>query len=191
MSRKKTIDRVDLYTATEELILEEGYSSFHFKALAERLGVARSTIYNYYDKKEELITDYMIHLLARSVERIDDTAHDPEPVKGLIRLWSRYAHIHQMLQIMPYIDQEASDKVKENVRRMFQLFMEMKEKIGVILTTGEEATKIRQDVSLSTRIGFIMATVQIPIQGMTEEEWVDEVYTILRDGLYTKPTDTR
>lgn len=184
MSRKKTIDPVDLFTATEELILEQGYSRFHFKALAEKLGVARSTIYNYYDKKEELVTDYMIHLLERSVERIDDAAEEEEPVKGLIRLWSRYAHMHQMLQIMPYIDREATEIVRRNVQRMFELFQEMKAKIGVILTTGKEAELMRQDVSLSTRIGFIMATVQIPITNMTEEEWVDEVYAILRDGLY-------
>lgn len=186
MSRKKTIDQATLFKETEKLIMESGYKGFHFKALSVRLGVARSTIYNYYTKKEELITDYMVHLLENAVAQMDDINKEMEPIKALIRLWSKYANMHQMLQIMPYIDQKASLAVEENMRKMFTLFQKMKGKIEETLKEGQENGVIREDIHIKTLIGLVMSTVQIPVHHETLEEWVDEVHQLLMSGIKKK-----
>ncbi|MGJ9382809.1 TetR/AcrR family transcriptional regulator [Salipaludibacillus sp. CF4.18] len=183
MSRKKTIDQAMLFKETEKLIMESGYSGFHFKALSARLGVARSTIYNYYTKKEELVTDYMVHLLEKAVAQMDNVDKKEEPVKELIRLWSKYANMHQMLQIMPYIDKKASPMVEENTKKMFDLFIKMKTKIEETLKDGQMKGIIREDIHMKTIVGLVMSTVQIPVHHDTLDEWVNEVYQLLMSGL--------
>lgn len=183
MSRKKTIDQAMLFRETEKLIMESGYNGFHFQALSTRLGVARSTIYNYYTKKEELITDYMVHLLEKAVDQMDNIEKEVEPVKALIRVWSKYVNMHQMLQIMPYIDKKASPAVEENTRKMFYLFKKMKAKIEETLKDGQKNGTIREDIQMKTIVGLVMSTVQIPVHHDTLEEWVDEVYQLIMSAL--------
>jgi len=184
MSRKKTIDKAEIFYETEQLILESGYSGFHFKALSEKLGVARSTIYNYYKNKEELITDYMLNLLEEVVRNMKQADKENEPLKYLIHLWSRYAHMHQMLQIMPYIDQHATERVDKNIKKMFALFTEMKQKIEQILKKDQDQGEIRTDIHMTTLVGLVMASVQVPVHHYTSQsEWVEEVYQLLAYGL--------
>lgn len=183
MSRRKTINQAQLFHETEKLIMESGYGGFHFKALSERLGVARSTIYNYYRNKEELITDYMLHLLEEVVRNMEQADSKENPLKYLIHLWSRYAHMHQMLQIMPYINQHVTERVEKNIKRMFVLFSEMKRKIELILKAGQEKDQIRTDIQMTTLVGLIMATVQVPVHHISQSEWVEEVYELVTHGL--------
>ncbi len=177
------MDQSQLFYETEKLILESGYAGFHFKALSERLGVARSTIYNYYTNKEELITDYMLHLLNGVVEKMEQVEKEEEPLKYLIYLWSRYAHMHQMLQIMPYIDQHSTARVEENIKKMFALFHEMKQKIESILKDGQNQGEIRTDIQMKTLVGLVMATVQVPVQHTSQSQWIEEVYQLVAHGL--------
>lgn len=182
MSRKKTINQSQLFHETENLIMESGYSGFHYKALSERLGVARSTIYNYYSRKEELITAYMVHLIEEAVAEMKDAETAENPVKALLHIWAKYARMHQMMQIMPYIDHHATKQVEENIRRMYALFSEMKKKIEQVLHDGQKEGSIRTDVKMRTLTGLFMATVQVPVHHDTMEEWVEEVYELVMHG---------
>ncbi|WP_156321164.1 hypothetical protein [Bacillus sp. JCM 19041] len=44
MARRK-LNKEDIFIVTDTLLHELGYEGFHFKALADQLGVGRSTIY--------------------------------------------------------------------------------------------------------------------------------------------------
>ncbi|CAM3956787.1 TetR/AcrR family transcriptional regulator [Alkalicoccus chagannorensis] len=184
MGRAKTIDETQLFQATEKIILRDGYAGFHFKALAEELGVARSTIYNYFSKKEELVTAFMVHLLKQVVHHMDNVSENEEPVRGLVDIWSKYANIHQMMHVMPYIDREATPLVQSNVQEMFGLLGSMRSRISTILTKEQERGRVRKDIQVETMTGLVMAVVQIPIQSDQEARWVEEVYKLLKDGLY-------
>lgn len=183
MGRLKAIDEAALFQETEKLILEAGYAGFHFKALSQRLGVARSTIYNYYSKKEELITAFMVHLLRQVVEKMDEAAVQDNPLRSLITLWGKYANIHQMMQVMPYIDKNATEQVEKSVKEMFALLQQMRGKIKTILEQEQQKGKVRTDIHIDTLAGLVMATVQIPYRHTSEEEWTEEVYQLIRDAL--------
>jgi AcrR family transcriptional regulator len=183
MGRARTIDKGRLFHETEQLILSSGYAGFHFKALAGRLGVARSTIYNYYSKKEELLTDFMVHLLQQVVERIDQVSRQDDAIEGLIRLWGQYAYMHQMMQVMPYIDKKATKQVEKSAEKMAALLAEMRGKVKVILQREQQCGRIREDVHIDTMVGYVMASVQIPVRQHSEESWVEEVTLLVKGGL--------
>ena len=56
MARQKKMDEAAMLRETEKLLLERGYEGFSFKALSANLDIARSTIYEYYSHKDDLIT---------------------------------------------------------------------------------------------------------------------------------------
>ncbi|QKS70116.1 TetR/AcrR family transcriptional regulator [Paenalkalicoccus suaedae] len=183
MARHKTIDQLQIFTATEELILESGYAGFHFKSLSEKLGVARSTIYNYYTNKEELVTDFMLHMLQQVVTKMDTVHEHEEPIRAMMGLWAKYANMHQMLQIMPYIDRKASPKVEQNAKRMFIMLEELRNKIEGVVKEEQRKGNIRQDVQLGTLVSIIMSTVQVPVANRSEDEWTNDVFNVLMQGL--------
>lgn len=183
MGRAKTIDELQLFQETEKIILESGYAGFHFKALSERLGVARSTIYNYYSKKEELITAFMVHQLQQVVDHMDGIIEEPDPLWKLIRLFGKYVNIHQMMQVMPYIDKNATEQVQKSVKEMFALFQEMRGKITKILEQEQQMERVRKDIPVETLVGYVMASVRIPYRHTSNEAWAKEVYQLVRDGL--------
>lgn len=183
MGRARTIDKSRLFHETEQLILSSGYAGFHFKALAERLGVARSTIYNYYSKKEELLTDFMVHLLQQVVDKIDYAARQEDAIEGLIRLWGQYAYIHQMMQIMPYIDKKATRQVEKSTEEMMALLAEMRAKVKLVLKKEQQAGRVREDIHIDMLAGYVMASVQIPMRRHSREVWVKEVTILVKSGL--------
>ncbi|WP_082234053.1 TetR/AcrR family transcriptional regulator [Halobacillus massiliensis] len=71
MGRKKLLTKKELFNATGELLLKEGIHGFHFKKLAEELEVGRSTLYEYYRNKEDLLVAYFKELMKAMNERIE------------------------------------------------------------------------------------------------------------------------
>ena len=62
MARQKLhID--ELYEVSGKILVEKGYAGFHFKLVADQLNVSRSTIYEYFSNKDELIASLMVHLM--------------------------------------------------------------------------------------------------------------------------------
>lgn len=57
--------------AATELMVEGGVESVNVKAVAERAGVQRSTIYNHWRERAELILDAIEHLAAAEVRELD------------------------------------------------------------------------------------------------------------------------
>ncbi|MCG8316393.1 MAG: TetR/AcrR family transcriptional regulator [Pseudomonadales bacterium] len=55
-----------------ELIAEQGFEKLRFDQLAKRVGRNRTTIYRYFDSKQELITDVMKTLMMEITENIID-----------------------------------------------------------------------------------------------------------------------
>ena len=60
LDRLRKFSREELFLATKQTLLKYGYEGFTFTLLAERLKVARGTLYRYFQNKEELITTYMV-----------------------------------------------------------------------------------------------------------------------------------
>ncbi|WP_032761476.1 helix-turn-helix domain-containing protein, partial [Streptomyces alboviridis] len=56
--RNKRRVRERLYSAAIELIVEKGYDHTSIEEIAERADVARGTFFNYFQRKEDIITEW-------------------------------------------------------------------------------------------------------------------------------------
>lgn len=69
MTRRK-LHKPELMKVTEKLLLEQGYGGFNFSTVASLLNIGRTTLYEYYASKDELIVDYMNELMELSLIHI-------------------------------------------------------------------------------------------------------------------------
>ena len=65
-----------------DLMAEKGFSKLRFEELAERVGCVRTTIYRYFDSKQELLREVMLALMHEIAEDIIQQTAD---TKRLIR----------------------------------------------------------------------------------------------------------
>src|SRR5690625_4248665 len=109
MSRKK-IQSVELMRATEKLLLEQGYGGFNFSTLSKILNVGRTTLYEYYATKDDLIVAYMNQLMKdyKSDLKVIIYEKDAEnQLVQLIELMIKYSHIHNIIKIIPLLQSES------------------------------------------------------------------------------------
>lgn len=187
MARQRKMNITELMEATESLLLEKGYEGFHFKALSERLDVARSTIYEYYKNKDELIVDYMNDLMDQVMRKIDRLSQQSDAfltLKDLLYLFMEYSQVYDMIKMRPSLDKSASPEVKKQLEqldaqsgRLFQLLMTLIEK-------AKNEGSIRANLPSSLIAGVFFQSVLIHnSEGIPKEEWAEMLFDMIENGI--------
>lgn len=194
MGRKRAINPADLLVATEELLLEVGYHAFNFKLLSQKLQVARSTIYEYFPNKEELITSYMLHLMKQILEECEYLNEIQSPMDQLYQIlliFIKYSQVHQVMPMMAFIDAEASPTIKTG---LIQLSKDHYRLYNQITETIEECKKQQMiDPSISTSIiaGLVYNSILIPNkEQLPIEEFTKQLFFVIKNGIKAKVVDT-
>ncbi|WP_227395838.1 TetR/AcrR family transcriptional regulator [Jeotgalibacillus aurantiacus] len=190
MARQRKMDMEELMEATENLLLEKGYEGFHFKALSENLNVARSTIYEYYKNKDELITDYMNILMEQVMRRIRSLADQPSSflmLKELLILFMEYSQVYEMIKMRPSLDQNASPHVKEQLSKLDAQSRELFQILLVEIEKAKNEGSIRKDLPTSLIAGVFFNTVLIQnTDQIPPREWADLLFSLIEDGIKPK-----
>ncbi|KHE66771.1 TetR/AcrR family transcriptional regulator, partial [Halobacillus sp. BBL2006] len=103
MGRKKALTKNDVFMATGEVLKKEGLHGVHFKKLAAMLDVGRSTLYEYFDNKDDLLLAYMRTLMDEMNEKVESIPSEDPPNKKLyqlLRIILTHAQIHQIDQMI-------------------------------------------------------------------------------------------
>lgn len=184
---KRKIEFQDLMAETEKLLLEKGYKAFHFKLLADRLNVARSTIYEYYSSKEELVTAYMINIMNRVTAECEALEQLPSPLeqlKALMRIFIKYSQIHQITQIIPQINRNSSPAVKSSIDRLSEDHGKLYRTIMELMEKAKETGEIRSDVPSSVLARVYFTAIEIPNDGESDHnDWSELIFRVLYEGM--------
>lgn len=187
MMAKRKIDFQDLMTETERLLLEKGYDSFHFKLLADRLNVARSTIYEYYSSKEELVTAYMVNIMNRVTaesETLDPLSSPLQQLKELMRIFIKYSQIHQITQIIPLINRNSSPAVKSSIDQLSGDHKRLYRTIMDLIEQAKRTGEIRSDVPTSVLARVYFTAIEIPNdEKSNHRDWGELIFQVLYEGM--------
>ncbi|MGM9929154.1 MAG: TetR/AcrR family transcriptional regulator [Bacillus sp. (in: firmicutes)] len=187
MARKKRVNYQELMIETEKLLLERGYDAFHFGLLAERLGVGRSTIYDYYTNKDELISAYIHSFIRERVEeskQVLELEETEEQLRVFLRTFMKYNHIQQIVTMIAQMEEQNKE---ENEERIKQIKSYIKEISGIciqIVQRGKAAGKIRSELN-DLFISYVLFNlIQIPnFRQQSQEERLDELIDFLLHGV--------
>lgn len=171
--------------------MERGYSGFHFRVLAEKLGIGRSTIYEYYTNKEELILAYMNQLMGKVMRECKSWENQVplERMKGYLSVFMQYDQIHHMIQILPMIDRSNSSiEVEKEIQKLFYDHQKVYAWITNAIDEAKEREEIRKDLPTQLLAAIIFSSVQLP-KLMTEEikEIIsgEMIFDLLHKGFHT------
>lgn len=184
MARRK-VDERNILSAAEELLLEKGYEGFHFRALAERLSIGRSTLYEYYGSKEELILAYMNQVMEQVMKKCEKWKSEAplERLKGYLSVFMHYTHpIQSMTQIMPLLN-HTHPSMKEKVEKLFRDHQRIYLWIADAIEEAKQQGEIRSDLSTSLLTAMIFSSVQLPNWIHDEEKISGEmIFDLLHRG---------
>lgn len=185
MTRKK-INRPELLKTTEKLLLEQGYGGFNFSALSKLLEVGRSTLYEYYASKDDLIVDYMNELMKSYTSELSTiVAHKnaQEQLFQLIELMIKYAHIHNILKVIPLLQSES-----EVVMKMKESFIadhiHIIKEIRNLISNGKRDNVIKKEIPTDVLVNLLFNTINKPTSlKMDNKAWAKWVWEIIYRGI--------
>lgn len=187
MARQRIIDERLLMKATEELLLEKGYDGFHFKLLSERLGVGRSTIYEYYANKDELIASYMEDLMTIIIDKCSelDIVHSPiQQLKGLLEIFITYSQIHQFIQYIPQLRRIETNEMKVHMEKLDQDHRKLFSLIVDIIKNAQKEKYVRCDLPPELITSIFFNSIQIPKSLETDQkDWTEKLFSIIYEGI--------
>lgn len=186
VGRDKKFSRIELWDATRELILEVGYIGFTFSLLAEKLNISRAAIYKQFQKKENLIIDYMVDEMVNTVEllqSIDASGDFESQFDDLIRKIYLKKDVHQVLGFATSIP-AVTEHVKEQKQKLMGMHRDMYAPLVRIIEQGKSEGKIDKQRSSALLLGFIFQTIDVPnFEGLSPEQLIIEMKKFILFGL--------
>jgi AcrR family transcriptional regulator len=186
MARLRSINQQELMKATEELLLEKGYDGLHFKLLAERLGVGRSTIYEYFSNKDELVASYMVNLMNTLMEKclkLDDS--DPiQQLKDLLTIFISYSHIHKFIQYIPHLKTAKTSEMERQIEKLDHDHRELFSIIVNMIKRGQSENLLRNDLPPEIITSIFFNSIQIPrTLNVDPHDWSEKLFSVIFYGI--------
>lgn len=188
MTRRKLREE-ELFAAAEELLLEKGYGGFHFKELSERLNIGRSTLYEYYPNKEELICSYMLKVMQQIFDECNSLSSNTplQELKDILYVFMKRSQIHKIIQIIPMINQDVSPAVERGIQRLFEYHHQLYARVMRLVDEAKEQGEIRDDIPSIIIARIFFTAIQIPSSQKSDPRfWSELIFQILYEGLGEK-----
>ncbi len=187
MARKKTFTQEELYTATHQLMLEEGYDQFNFMKLAKALDVTRTALYKYYNNKDELLQDYLKTRMQNFVKRIETTdwsENYEEKLSELLNLVFDFADIHRISLQVPRQQWNEENKDLPDIRESKQLHQTFFNFIQGVIEEGQQNGFLDAEIPSLILIEIILHSVTLPnMSGLSTEKRYYFLKKILFKGI--------
>lgn len=185
MTRKK-LNRIELMKTTEKLLLEQGYGGFNFSALSSLLEIGRSTLYEYYASKDELVVDYMHELMVNYTAELTAIANHEnakDQLIQLIELMIKYAHIHNILKMIPLLESDSQAVIRMK-KQFIDDHLQIIEQIKSIIHHGKQKNIVREEIPTDVLVNLLFNTINKPASlKMDNKTWAKWIWEILYKGM--------
>ncbi len=159
--RKWNLDLLSV--ATERLLVERGYHGFHFGALIEMLAIKRTTLYDHFRDKDELILAYVEFRLTAVL----DACNQIQAQRGdafsdlleILRVLIPYAPFMGVLAtVLPFIDRNRGDV--DRFERIDEMNSELRQFLFDAIGQGQWSGAIRKDISAKRLTDYLIYGLQ-------------------------------
>ncbi|MBZ6527701.1 TetR/AcrR family transcriptional regulator [Aerococcaceae bacterium DSM 111021] len=165
MARKKTFTQEELYIATHQLMLEDGYDQFNFMKLAQALNVSRTALYKYYSNKDELLRDYLLNQMEDFVRRIETTEwpeNYEEKLSELLDLVFDFSDTHRITTQVQGQRWTKENEHQPDIQKSKQLHQTMFKFIHEVITEGQQIGYLDPEIPSLMLIETIFHSVTLP-----------------------------
>ena len=156
--------RSELLDQTKQLLLEQGYDGFHLKNLSQRLTGARSTIYQYFANKEEIVAACMRRVMEEMLERASsvDETDCMDALRQLLTIYLREHGFHQLLGLANKIDAARSAAAAADLEFVERAHMTLQRQLERLFARAMEEGRLKEDIPLPVMIGVFFNLINTP-----------------------------
>lgn len=186
MGRKPIYTKTELLDTTEKLLLERGYDGFHMKLLSEHLSGARSTIYQYYANKEEVIAACLKRAMERIMKRTEtiDESDVMVAIHELLRAYIGEAKLHSLLVETTKVNIAVSDMAKEDIDFVVTSHNILKGQLMRIMQKIQQEGYLREDIPLMAMASLFFTLIETPnMLNLPSNEWADLLFKMWFEGV--------
>jgi AcrR family transcriptional regulator len=170
--------RQQLLDAAKEVFVRHGFASTRVADIAERAGVAKGTVYEYFRSKEELFFALFESTNRLIRERADDLVERyPSPRERLAALFLlsgtiliEQRELYPMMNLDFWVTSRGSAYETEFTSAVEALYRQYRELVADTIREGQRAGEFRSDVDA----GGIATVLVSTFDGLGMQCWLDE-----------------
>jgi len=185
MGRKHVFTQSELLEHAKRMLLEHGYEGFKLKSLSKRLVGARSTIYQYYANKEEIVAACMRRVMEDVLEQakaVDET-DCMDALRQLLTIYLREAGFHQLMGHAHKVDKSSSAAAAADLEFVDQAHHELRDQIERLLVRAREEGRLNPDIPLPAIAGVFVNLINTPnLMNMPLAEWSGTLFRLWLEG---------
>ncbi|MFC4810145.1 TetR/AcrR family transcriptional regulator [Paenibacillus sp. GCM10023250] len=185
MGRKQSYTESELLDLTKKLVLERGYDGFHLKLLSQHLPGARSTIYQYYSNKEEIVAACMKRVIKGVIEKaskIDET-DAMQALQELLGIYVEESKLHQLLGDAHKINTTNSEAASRDLEVVEQAHATLKVQLTRLFQRAQQEQNLREDIPLPVLIGGFFNLINTPnMMNIPTPEWSQVLFQMWMGG---------
>jgi AcrR family transcriptional regulator len=185
MGRRQVFTRSELLDHAKRMLLEQGYEGFQLKSLSTRLPGARSTIYQYFANKEEIIAACMRRVMEdvlQQAQAVDET-DCMEALKQLLKIYLREAGFHQLIGYAHKINKSNSPATAEDLEFVEQAHFTLLRQIERLLVRARKEGRISPDIPLPAVTGVFINLINTPnLLNIPLPEWSEMLFRLWLEG---------
>lgn len=185
MGRKHSFSHSELLDITKRLVLEHGYDGFNLKLLSRYLPGARSTIYQYYSNKDEIVAACMRRTITTVLEKASavdetDTMH---ALQALLTIYLEEHQLHQLLSDAYKIKTTTSDTARRDIEAVESAHDILKDQLTRLFQKAMEEKLIRDDIPLPVHVGMFFNLFNTPnMMNVPAEQWSRLLFQVWMGG---------
>ncbi len=181
MARARAYTREELLDAAERLLIEHGYEGLRMKHLSDTLRGARSTIYEYFANKEELVAACMRRLMENLLRAFGglEELETLTAIKRMLVIFLERSAMHKLLSQTPKLDQAASESAKQDLLFLEQGHDMLKQEIHALFERAQVEGIMRRDIPLPAITAVFFHAIDTPnwLQ-LPTEQWAELLFSL-------------
>lgn len=164
MGRKQLYSESELLDVTKRLVLNHGYDGFHLKMLSRHLPGARSTIYQYYANKEEIVAACMKRVILNVYDKVSkvDESDTMGALQEVLTLYLEESKLHQLLGDANKIDTKNSEAAARDLETVDQVHLDLRAQLMRLIQNAQQEGYLRKEVPLPVLVGTFFNLFNTP-----------------------------
>ncbi|WP_276356737.1 TetR/AcrR family transcriptional regulator [Cohnella caldifontis] len=164
MGRKQSFSESELLDITKRLVLNHGYDGFHLKMLSQHLPGARSTIYQYYANKEEIVAACMKRVISNVYEKLSavDETDSMRALQEILSIYVEESKLHQLLGDANKINTKNSEAAARDLKFVENAHSDLKAQLTRLIERAQEEGSLRKEVPLPVLVGTFFNLFNTP-----------------------------
>lgn len=185
MGRKRSYTESELLAATKRLLLEHGYDGFHLKLLSEHLVGARSTIYQYFANKEEIVAACMKRVMESLLSKVAevDESDSLEALRLILRAYVEESEFHRLLGDAHKVQVSHSAAAARDLAFVEDAHERLKAQLSRLFERASAEGKLRRDIPIPAQIGVFFNLINAPnMMKMPLDQWSELLFRMWVQG---------